>query len=261
MDLLIQYEASDGQLSHRRISDIEPVGSDTILAYCHLRQEERTFHVSRIRSAVDPETGEVVANLHCVLGLAEPTPSRSPSSAPPVTLEDAKRQRNKEKYELYKQFKVPVIAAQAKACLFALFSNSCFNCGAPDELVIDHHMPQSSGGRLTPGNLVVLCKRCNGLKLDQQPVAYYSPEQLQQLQPLLEAQASIFAFRFDWSAWKQNREAYLLSVGVPADLVQKVLHDESHPLYVGYARQQEGDNERGFVIRVDLANKQFETDA
>lgn len=43
IDLIIKYQNSSGDVTERRISDIIPEGLDSINAFCHLRQERRTF--------------------------------------------------------------------------------------------------------------------------------------------------------------------------------------------------------------------------
>lgn len=244
MDLLICYRSSDDEVTNRVISKIEHAGPDSIVAYCHLRREDRTFRLPRIEYAVDPRTGEVIQNVRQILGFEElPTPvvPLATRFVPPSSPEEAKRQRNRDRdrRELYKPFKAAVIADHAKSKVFALFSNACFNCGWTTGLVIDHHTPQTAGGRLVPGNLVSLCGICNGRKLDRLPTVFYVPRQLEALQPILDAQAAIFKFQFDWKAWNKDREAYLLSLGITPALVTQVLNDEDHPMYVGHATRDE----------------------
>ncbi len=53
--ITIRYEKYDGTISQRTISDIQysdeyGYGEDYICAYCHLRNEKRTFKISRIKS-------------------------------------------------------------------------------------------------------------------------------------------------------------------------------------------------------------------
>lgn len=68
MELDIEYIDSTGSVSTRRISNILPTNLNTILAHCHLRNEDRTFTIINIRQAVDLETGEVIDNLWKFLG-------------------------------------------------------------------------------------------------------------------------------------------------------------------------------------------------
>ncbi|RMD89729.1 MAG: HNH endonuclease [Calditrichaeota bacterium] len=45
----------------------------------------------------------------------------------------------------------------------------CGKVGSPDELTLDHILPQSRGGKSVWENLVTSCKRCNTMKGDQTP--------------------------------------------------------------------------------------------
>lgn len=152
-------------------------------------------------------------------------------------------QRNKEKRELFRPYRLRVIEDLYKRRFFEHFGNCCFKCGKPEKpkqeigaspnLCMDHYIPMALGGHLTPGNLVSLCRQCNELKLDKAPSEFYSLEELTRLQPLLDAQRDIFAFSFNCEKWEQNREAYLLKVGVEQDTVRAALYDEHFVGYVG----------------------------
>lgn len=143
-----------------------------------------------------------------------------------------KRQRNKEKSQLFGTFVFSVIADHAKTKLFQLFENRCFKCGSKHSLEIDHHIPIVLGGHLVPSNLVALCSRCNNQKRDLPPSAFYSNEELTRLQPLLENQESIFSFNFNRDFWEKDREGYLLSLGIDASIVSEVLTNPSHRFYI-----------------------------
>lgn len=45
----------------------------------------------------------------------------------------------------------------------------CVVCGSDDRLAIDHVHPLSKGGKLEPGNVVILCKSCNSTKKNKTP--------------------------------------------------------------------------------------------
>lgn len=164
-------------------------------------------------------------------------------SAPIYSAEKYPGQRTKEKRELFRRFKFRVIEDLYKQRFFSLFNNCCFKCGRPEKdiqeighppiLCMDHHIPMALGGHLIPGNVVALCRDCNNRKLDKAPACFYSNEELLRLQPLLDAQANLFAFSFDWDQWNENREGYLLSMGVDQATVNAALHDENHPNFVG----------------------------
>ena len=44
------------------------------------------------------------------------------------------------------------------------FWQSCVNCHSQENLAIDHVKALKNGGRLEPGNVVVLCQKCNSIK-------------------------------------------------------------------------------------------------
>lgn len=168
-------------------------------------------------------------------------------------------QRGKEEYELFKRFRLRAIEEIYKNKFFALFDYKCFKCGIkeklqpeygqPPLLCIDHHIPMILGGHLVPGNLVVLCRNCNNEKLDHPPKDFYTPEELEKLKPILEKQHTIFDFAFDWFFWKQDRQGYLLSLGVDPDLVHELIYNKVHPDYIGL----ESEN-IGITISVDIAD-------
>lgn len=132
-------------------------------------------------------------------------------------------QRQKEKRALWGRYQLSALERHYKAKFFDVFGNRCFKCGAVElppqrgkmpVLCVDHHVPMALGGHLEPGNLVVLCRRCNELKLDRLPEDFYTSEELLRLAPFLECQHEFFAFTFDWDAWNKDRGAYLRSLGL-----------------------------------------------
>jgi len=159
-------------------------------------------------------------------------------------------QRRKEKYELYKRYRLRVIEDLYKDKLFALFDRRCFKCGTPETasklasgppvLCIDHHIPMALGGHLQPGNLVALCRHCNEAKLDLPPEQFYSPLELERLRPLLVQQESLLAFTFDWDSWNADRGSYLLSLGIEPSLVHELLTNPDHPAFLGGATSRVG---------------------
>ena len=58
------------------------------------------------------------------------------------------------------------------------FGQVCFKCGSPDDLDIDHHLALKDGGYLVPGNLTLLCGKCNNQK---RFVDLYSEEEKERL--------------------------------------------------------------------------------
>ena len=60
--LAIEYQDPSGAISTRVIScrSVNPTPPGFLRAYCHLRDEYRTFRIDHIRSITDMETGEVI---------------------------------------------------------------------------------------------------------------------------------------------------------------------------------------------------------
>lgn len=165
-------------------------------------------------------------------------------------------QRGKEKRKLFERFRARVIKDLYRRRFFAAFQDRCFKCGRPEKvkqeldappaLCIDHHVPMFLGGHLVPGNLVALCRDCNNRKLDKMPSKFYTDDELCRLQPLLDCQEVLFAFTFDWDRWQDDRETYLLEVGVQPETVQAVLTNADHPHFVGVAIK-----DAGVVLSID----------
>lgn len=254
LELLIRYRDGAGVVTERRISEIEAGESGYINALCHERQEGRTFKVSRIVSAVDADTGEVIEDLYDFLGVEPPPLPPSSESIPPVGPvpsgpDEIKRHRSEDRWRLFKPFKLGVIAEHARKRLFSSFGNACFKCRSPGPLVLDHHVPVVLGGRLAPGNIVVLCERCNNRKRDTTPERFYAMAELERLRPLLDGQAAIFRFEFDWPAWNADREGYLVSIGIGRELAREVLENPSHPHYI--SPRDESEPSVGVTITID----------
>lgn len=260
-ELLIRYQGGSGNLSERRISKIEVQDSNYILAYCHQREEDRTFKISRIASAIDPETGEVIEDLYSFLGVQPPAKPIPPGPQPiPVGTEAVKRLRNKEKGDLFKPFLYGVIEDWAKKRFFSFFGDVCFKCGSYGPLVMDHHVPIILGGHLVSGNLVALCPICNNRKGDTPPEAFYTKGELERLQGFLDNQHSVFAFSFDQEAWEANREEYLRSLGIDDALAHEVLHNPDHRFHIPPPSEPTGvtitiDDSILSIIRKVLADK------
>lgn len=159
-------------------------------------------------------------------------------------------QRNREKSKLFSPFRYPCVEDAVKRKFYALFEHRCFRCGRPERpemlageppiLCMDHHVPMALGGRLVPGNLVALCRRCNEEKLDRDPSAFYSEEQLRLLQPILDRQAALFDFKFDREAFEHRPLDYLVSLGVAVELAEQLLSDPDHPDYIFVPGRGEG---------------------
>jgi len=62
-----------------------------------------------------------------------------------------------------------------------VFNNQCFNCGAKNNLHIDHHRPLSKNNPLTLYNAVVLCNICNSSKGNKPPEKFYGKKRCAKL--------------------------------------------------------------------------------
>jgi 5-methylcytosine-specific restriction endonuclease McrA len=71
-----------------------------------------------------------------------------------------------------------------------IFNDSCANCGATENLEIDHHYPISKGHPLSKTNAVLLCSKCNRKKHTKVPESFYQPEKLKEIEGKLLGRAS-----------------------------------------------------------------------
>lgn len=232
-ELLIAYNDFEGNVSERQLVDVRPGEPGYMQAFCLKKQEIRTFKLSRIVSAIVPETGEVV-DIYDYLGVEAPAPPPpKKSQLPPASMQEARAWRSKEKSALWGRFALRVVENHARQQFFRLFGDACFRCGASGSLVIDHHIPIMLGGHLEPGNLVALCSSCNSIKGDLAPESFYTQDDLRRLQPFLDKQGPLFDFKFSWERYHTNQREYLLSIGIDRVLVETVLEDRNHEWYVG----------------------------
>ena len=70
-EIIIKYKDGSGDVSERTISDIKPENSETIDAFCHLRNSRRSFKLFNIISAANAVTGEVIENPWIEFGLSK----------------------------------------------------------------------------------------------------------------------------------------------------------------------------------------------
>src|SRR5262249_48345245 len=125
--------------------------------------------------------------------------------------------RGRDKWLWDKQFMLRAIENHYRNKLYSVFNYRCFNCSRPathesyrdmEEVPFyrgldrDHHVPIALGGRLVPGNIVVLCKACNSRKQEVDPRSFYSADKLASLRPLLMQQEGVLAFKFDGDRWR-----------------------------------------------------------
>lgn len=239
MHLRIRYRSGEDVVSEREVSAVSVEAPNTMHAFCHTREEERTFNLDRIEHALDMESGEVIPDIWLHLGLESrnPPPLKMPvfsGRKPAMTAEELRNLRKADKNALFQRFKYEVIAQAKRRSLWASFSNSCFRCGSKGPLELDHHVPQDLGGRLVPGNVVLLCSSCNLQKRASHPSVFYSDEQLSALEPILKAQLQLFEFRFNWTRWTRHPDEYLVSLGVTEDEARAALCDPASRFYVGH---------------------------
>lgn len=218
MRLCIRYRSAEDIVTEREVSVLAVEPPNAMNAFCHSRGEERTFVLGRIEEALDAETGEVIADIWLYLGLEslKRPPPKMPAFSernPEMSADELRNLRKSDKHALFRKFKLEIIAQVKRRQLWALFNGRCFKCGSSSPLNLDHHIPQDLGGRLVPGNVVVLCSHCNLRKGAADPRLFYTEEQLATLQPLLEAQLALFNFEFNWTRWTHHPEEYLVSLG------------------------------------------------
>ena len=200
--------------------------------------------MKRIEQAIDLATGEEIQDICVYFGLPslKPAELQMPKFCErPLTMSAAESQnlRKADRRALFGPFRLAVIAEARRVKLWASFDSCCFRCKAAAPLEFDHHIPQYLGGRLVPGNVVLLCARCNSEKRERHPSEFYPEEQLAALNPILQAQLALFDFQFDWGYWGHRPHEYLVSLGIPDALAQAVLTDAAHPYYVGRASDEE----------------------
>lgn len=62
---------------------------------------------------------------------------------------------------------------------------NCLNCGSKDHLHLDHYIPLCKGGKLKVGNVIILCRICNGAKSGKDPQEFFSEETLKKAQEFI----------------------------------------------------------------------------
>ena len=234
--LVIQYKDSEGNISERLISEYAPRDFLSINAYCHTRNAIRTFVVNRIISIADADTGEVIEDKYACFGFSSipKVDTIKPKVAISIneTFEEIRKRRNKEKYELFKTYRLEIIKDFYKRKLLALFDDRCFKCGYTENLVIDHNIPMAFGGRFIPGNLVMLCVRCNDAKGTLIPERFYNQEELFRLESLLGKEPETMGFYFEWVEWNKNPKQYLASIGIEKELIEEAFNNPHSRFYI-----------------------------
>lgn len=190
----------------------------------------------QIESVYDPVTREILS-LRELCG-APPLPGppfsiERPKSRPKGRQRSAVPKSNKQakradRETFLERYRYEVIWNHYRNKLITLFQGRCFACGSPDYLQLDHHVPFSKGGRREPGNIVMLCYRCNAQKCDCDPSEYYSDDELSFLATLLERQKEVLAFDFQEDRWLADPISYLLEIGISPLLVEEISTNPDH---------------------------------
>lgn len=233
---LMEYREYDGGPSIRLVCfDLRRVGDNALLAT--YGGGRHLVNRARIVSLADCDTGEVITDLDShIVWRAE------------ISAVDIQKIRQRDKWEWDKKYCLRVIENHFRNKLFTLFDYRCFKCSKPGVLRTDfkwmervpfwrglerdHHVPISLGGRLTPGNIGVLCTSCNSRKKEKSPQSFYTAAELGRVQRYLDKEEQVLQFKFHWEAWRQDSAAYLVGLGIDRELVSVVLTNENHRYYV-----------------------------
>jgi hypothetical protein len=229
----IDYEDATGVVTHREISELMYRSLFTFDAYCHLRNEIRTFYFKQVTRAVDVSTGEVVADLRPLVGIPPlPKPPPRPPSLIPreqrrrlgISSAELRALRTSQRANFIRGYGIRPVYEHFRSKLVAAFGGGCFRCGARAPLVLDHCVPIALGGRLVPGNITVLCRECNELKGEAHPEDFYAADEMSRLVLLLEAQIELLAFEWKavrwWSGSEDERRQYLREIGLGTKAIE-----------------------------------------
>lgn len=223
-----------------------PTVSPYLRAYIHEISDYRNLRMKKILRAEKLETAEKIRNVFAYFNLPDfsPKPKRYPIDVGKVYPDQyIQSARSEQKRNFWRKFRgVRIIEEHFREQFFQLFDDKCFKCGKRNgppfqgdgrhRLVIDHHIPIVLGGELVPGNMVALCRRCNGIKHDMAPELFYTADELHALEALLEQEYDIFDFIFDQKLWAADRESYLRFLNIRDEWIIAALTDPKHPLYL-----------------------------
>lgn len=234
--LTVRYRETGRKIIHASMTGFVLHGADQFSA---LIVEDGYMHPIRfdqVELAFDPNTGEVFS-LRELCG-APPLPGpqfslQRPQSRPKGRKRSGEPKNNKQakradREAFLERFRYEVIWNHYRNKLIAQFQGRCFACGSPDSLQLDHHVPFSKGGRREPGNIVMLCYRCNAQKCDYTPSEYYSDDELSFLAVLLEQQHEVLGFVFREDRWLAEPLSYLREIGISPLLIEEVSTNPDH---------------------------------
>lgn len=234
--LRIRYLDDGGGVSERAFTGFVPFGDDGCSALPVPTDYMRPMLYDRIIDACDVETGELIDVRELCGAPQPPGPIQSPPLRRPRPKgkhrghgsESFKGQRRWDSDQFFMRYGEGVIWNHFRNRLIAHFNSRCFACDAPGGLQLDHHVPLSRGGRREPGNIVVLCGRCNVLKWDYRPEDFYSTDELDRLAPLLAQEAELLSFEFDRERWRLDPTGYMSDIGISPLLIHEVMTNPHH---------------------------------
>ena len=217
-----------------------PWGDSQCSAFLKGGGNSRNLLYENILEAVDLNTGEIIS----VRELCGARPLAKPIMIPLLRRERPKRMRNGsdnkiskearriDTYSFKSRYVSEVILNHFRNKIIDLFGGRCYACDNPSDLAMDHHVPLSKGGRKEPGNIVMLCYRCNMKKWDFMPEEYYSSGELLHLESLLDKEREVLEFEFNQDKWFGDRYAYLLETGISPLLLDEINTNEYHPWHM-----------------------------
>ena len=234
--LKISYLGKDGTVSESIMQGFSPWSDSHCYALPKGSDYMEKVLYDNIIDAVDVDTGEIIS----VRELCGARPLARPITTPLLRKERPKKAGNRSEIKINKEirrtdnlyfksrYRNEVILNHFRNKLIDLFGGRCFACDNPSDLIMDHHVPLSKGGRKEPGNIVMLCFRCNAQKWNFLPEEYYSSDELLLLKSLLEKEYDVLKFDFDNAKWLGDRYAYLLEIGISPLLLDEIKTNYNH---------------------------------
>lgn len=240
LKLRVHYREDDGSLSESVMTGFVPYGDECCSALPIDGKFMRPMLYNRITDASDVETGEMISIKELCGVCPSPGPITARLERQPRPKgkqrghgsETSKGQRRKDSNEFFMHYRHDAIWNHFRNKLIGLFNGRCFACDSSDGLYLDHHVPLIRGGRREPGNIVMLCYRCNQQKWDYPPEEFYSSNELAYLAPLLAQEAEVLAFEFDEERWITDPFRYLHDIGLSPLLINEIKTNPEHLWFV-----------------------------
>lgn len=238
--LKVTYLEEDGNISENMMYGFVPFGDSTCSASLDGSDYMKPLLYNSILDAVDLRTGEIIS-VRELCG-ARPLPKPITTTLHRQARPKGKRHENSDKlskslrrednWSFRCRYRNEVILNHYRNKLIDLFNGRCYACDNPNNLQMDHHVPLIKGGRKEPGNIVMLCYKCNAQKLDYMPEEFYSSEELINLQGLLDKERSILNFELDVDKWMTDRYAYLKEIGISPLLLDEIRTNTNHDWHI-----------------------------